>query len=308
MPRRDDPGDHGAGTSPSSDRSDKDWIILLEATDTRAASTIDPAQLARLVSAWATPSPTTLYSPSRYALQLPVRAANPPMALALAISLWEDALRHSGLPEWELVRTEVLTPDELQRELDAAEWASGGAPPRGEDVVGDELLRRALHDPVTGLASRELFLDGVREALATRAGAAGIQAVMVVHLDGLGIGDCSVGPPSDEVLSEIAGRLAETLRAGDMLARVGRTELALLVEVPSSEQSSRVAGRIVDFVRRWLPQAGQRRGVLASVGVATTPCGGDADQVIVMAEAAMAAARDAGGDCHRLLPASHESV
>lgn len=311
MTRRDDPGDHGEGPRASrcGDSNDKDWIVLLEAADPREASAIDLTSFARLVSSWATPAPTTLYSPSRYALQVAVPAANAPAALSSAISLWQQALRHSGLPKWELVRAEIMTPEESERELESADCATGGAS-KAEDVLGHELLSLALHDSVTGLAGRELFLDQVREALAVGARTRGIQTVMVVHLDGLRAGDCHAGPASDQVLFEIAGRLATMLRRGDPLARVGPAEFALLIEVPSAEHSDRVAGRIVDSIRRSLPERGQRRSLTGSVGVAMAPScrDGDADRLFALAEAAMVAARDAGGDCHRPVHARQRSV
>jgi diguanylate cyclase (GGDEF)-like protein len=291
----------------------KQWIVLLEAADTNGGSTIDPASFDRLLSSWARSAPTALYSPNRYALQLPMTAADPPIALSSAISRWKDALRRSGLPEWELVRAEIMTPDELEQEWAAAEGGSGAVGPTAEgpphaEMVSNELLRRALHDPVTGLVGRELFLDEVRRAAATAAvGCA--RAVMVVHADGHGSAERSYGrPPSDELLKQIARRLAETLRRGDKVARVGPAEFAVLVEVPSGDHSDSVARRIVHCVGRPLPGEAQPLPITASVGVATMQYGRDADQVIGMAEAAMAAAREAGGDCHRPFPASPHDV
>ena len=292
----------------SDDHTGRDWVVLLEAAGERGASAIEPASFARMVSAWATPAPTTLYSPDRYALQVPLRATTPPLALSSAIALWKDALRRSGLPEWELVRAEVVTPQELEAECQAAERADGGgdtsspSPPSTVDVVGNALLRDALHDSLTGLPDRELFLDEVRGALASGGPALAIQAVMVVHLEVLDVVEPSRGcSVPDDVLAEIAARLREVVRRADAVARVGPAEFALLVEASSISDTDRLARRIADRVRRPLAHEGEPVHVTASVGVASASSGGDADQLIGLAEVAMVAAREAGGDCHKYL-------
>lgn len=268
-----------------------EWLVLLEAEDTAERSTIDPSSFARLVSSWATPAPTTLYTPTRYALQVAVSAADAPSALSAAISRWKDCLRRAALPEWALVRAEIMTPEELEQELRALEWGSNGedAParlcPLAGDVAADDLLRRAFHDPVTGLPSRELFLDRVRRALASRTAAAPPVAMLVVRIDGFEIVNgslrCSL---ADETLVEIARRLTETVRRGDSVARVGPTRFALLVEVPTGEDADCLVRRIVDLFDRQPPGAGPPLGVSATVGVAMSTSTDDADQLILVAE------------------------
>ena len=299
----------------SDDHTGRDWVVLLEAAGERGATIIEPTSFARMVSAWATPAPTTLYSPDRYALQVPLRATNPPLALSSAIALWKDALRRSGLPEWELVRAEVLTPQELEAECQAAERADGGgdtsspSPPSTVDVVGDALLRDALHDSLTGLPHRELFIDVVRRALASGGPASATQAVMVVHLDALDVVEPSRGRSvPDDVLAEIAARLREVVRRADVVARVGPAEFALLIEAASVSDTDRLARRIADQFRCPLAHEGEPVNVTASIGVATASSGGNADQLMGMAEVAMVAAMEAGGDCHKHFAASEDTV
>ena len=288
----------------------------MEAAGERGGSTMEPTSFARMVSSWATPAPTTLYSPDRYALQVPLRATNPPLALSSAIALWKEALRRSGLPEWELVRAEVLTPQELEAEWQAAERADGGgntsspSPPSSVDVLGNALLRDALHDSVTGLPDRELFIHEVRQVLASGGPPWATQAAMVVHLDALDVVEPSRGcSVPDDVLAEIAARLREVVRRGDAVARFGPAEFALLVEASSVGDTDCLAGRIADRFRCPLPHEGKPMHVTASVGVATTTSSGsDADQLIGMAEVAMVAAMEAGGDCHKYFAASEDTV
>lgn len=297
----------GASTIGGASTTGDEWIVLLEAADERGRSTIDEVSLGRLVTAWGDPAPSTLYSPDRYALQVSVRAIDPPSALSSAMLQWKDALRRAGLPDWGLVRAEILTPDELEQELRTADrtgdarnaWAE--LRPLGHELVGDDLLRRALHDAVTGLPDRELFLDEVRRAAATRVAPSSGRSVMVVNVDVVGDAGRTTGPPPDEVLVEIAGRLVRAVRPGDTVARVGPVDFALLMDLPSGNDTDSVARRIVERLRPPVVQHGRTLGVTPSIGVATMSPTDDADVLILLAETAMAAAKRAGGRSHRSL-------
>lgn len=292
----------------SDDSIGKQWMVLLEAADERARAAIDAAAFRRLVTAWAAAPPTVLFSPSRYALQVAVVARDPQSALVAAMGLWSDALRRAGLPKWQLVRAEIVTPDEFERDLQAEDWdgpadaAVVGRHPSGPDPASEDLLRRALHDPVTGLAGCELFLDHVRAAVGASTPGSAVQAVMLVDLDGL---DC---PASEEVLVGVAGRLKDAVRRADVVARVGPDQFALLVTVASGEDTDLVADRIVCNVRSPILDDGPPLAVTASVGVARTSSGADADDLLLMADVAMAAAKKAGGDRHQHFAARSDSV
>lgn len=295
--------------------SEAEWVVLLEITDERKGSTIDPLSFARLVCSWATPIPTTLYSPKRYALQVALRATDAPLALSAAISLWKDAVRRSGLPEWQLVRAEIMTPEELEEELDAADSSARGEdmprrlPFRTGDVVADDLLRRAFHDSDTGLPGRQLFLEDVRRALAPGASPSALHAMMIVHFEGLDTAGPSFGfSAPDATVVEVARRLTEGVRCADTVARVGPLDFALLIEVADVQNSDCVARRIVNLFHRAPLHDTQPSTFRASVGVAMSSSTDDPDQLILMAEAAAAAARQAGGNCHTTFTPDPDSV
>jgi GGDEF domain-containing protein len=272
-----------------------EWAILLEVADEHGASTIDPEELRRLVAAWSGPAPTSLYSPSRYALQVTVRATDPPAALAIAMSRWADARRRSCLPAWDLVRAEVLTSSELERELQSAERATGVTDvlpaPLSERAVADELLRRAFNDSVTGLPNREMFLDDVRRALAAPLSGTDVRVVVTVALQV----DGRPQPP-DDLLAEIGQRITAAVRRDDPVARVGMAEFAALVTLPFGDQSDRVAARLVHCV----VAAGERHGrsLKPSVGVATASIGDDPDELITAAKAVLGGASAIDAGCH----------
>lgn len=282
----------------------KEWTVLLEAADEGGLSTMKPETFRRLVDSWAVAAPTTLYSPNRYALQVTLPAADAPSALTVALSLWKDALRRSGLPEWDLVRAEVLTAAELELELQTAERAVDRSDaldpplPAPERLLGEELLRRALHDTVTGLPTRETFLDEVRRALLTPVDGPMVRAVLAVTLDAGAPGErLAQDEVTDELSAVLAGRLTAAVRRGDPVARVGAGEFAALVTLPCPDHAERLALRVVHSTR----SAGDHLGrpITVSVGVATASCrDDDHEELLVTAELAMVAAHDAGGDRH----------
>lgn len=280
------------------DPAQRTWIVLLEAADDRDGPALDPSDLDRLAAAWGNVAPTALYSSNRYALQASVRAADPPSALAAAIESWEEAVRASGVPGWDLVRAEVVTPEELEAELQSAGVPTPAPASRARtDPVGDDLLRRALHDRLTGLPDREIFLHFVGRALKA---VAGHHVVLAVGLDPLGeAGGFGIDRVCDKVLLEVARRLSAAVRAADTVARVGPARFAVLAALGAEGDADRLARRVVAGVR--LPARGDdsHGAFVISVGVATAANGGDADELMGMAETAMGAAREAGGNCHR---------
>jgi GGDEF domain-containing protein len=267
----------------------REWIVLLEAEAGRGGSPLDRSEFGRLVASWAGPAPVTLCSGRRCAVQVPVVAGGPQSALAGALSWWHDALRLSDLPRWELVRVEVVTSDELARELAAADpegeapaaVGDRGGPP---DALGEELLRRALLDDVTGLPGRELFLDEVRRRLEEGAAGTGVQALVVIDVaqpDAL-----ATDRPPGEILPELAGRLTRALRGDDCLARTGPAELTLAVALPSDAHIGGVVARVVEVASGPLAENGAPVMPSIRVGVATASPDVDADELLAAAERA----------------------
>jgi len=155
-----------------------------------------------------------------------------------------------------------------------------------------DAVHRALHDPLTNLPNRSLFLDRLRQAerRATRTGTA--VAVLFLDLDGFKTINDSLGHGrGDELLVAVGQRLAGTLRAGDTAARLGGDEFAVLADALDAEHEAvLVAERIVDALRAPFALAGQDVTVRASVGVATARGPGgdllrDADLAMYQAKA-----------------------
>ena len=104
-----------------------------------------------------------------------------------------------------------------------------------EDKVrryAEELEHSTLHDRLTGLPNRALFLDRVQVALdRSRRDQRRIFAVLVLDLDGFKLVNDSLGHAvGDELLKAFAFRAESFIRTEDSLARLGADEFALLLE------------------------------------------------------------------------------
>ena len=105
-----------------------------------------------------------------------------------------------------------------------------------------------VHDGLTSLPNRYLFVDRVGQALARqRLGAQGGTAVILVDYDDLKLINDSLGHAvGDAMLVELAQRLQAVLRPGDTLARLGSDEFAILAEGLTDPG---VGGLLADAIR-----------------------------------------------------------
>ena len=96
-----------------------------------------------------------------------------------------------------------------------------------EDVTERRALRErlayaAIHDPLTGLPNRELFLDRLEVALRRASRDDHQVAVIFLDLDRFKLINDSLGHEvGDQVLRAVADRLGSVMRASDTLARFG---------------------------------------------------------------------------------------
>ncbi len=146
----------------------------------------------------------------------------------------------------------------------------------GRDVterreLEDRLEYQALHDSLTGLPNRRLFVDRLGQALRrTRRGRGRKVGVLYMDLDNFKVVNDSLGHEvGDQVLQVVSERLKGCLRPEDTLARFGGDEFVVLLEdVENPEDAVRVAERIVGALREPLPMHGRELFLTVSIGVA----------------------------------------
>jgi diguanylate cyclase (GGDEF)-like protein/PAS domain S-box-containing protein len=131
-----------------------------------------------------------------------------------------------------------------------------------------ELTARAVHDPLTGLPNRVLFLDRTHMALARMQRPHSSLAVFFVDLDRFKrINDSFGHVAGDRLLQQVANRLRSLLRPSDTVSRFGGDEFTVLCEATDEEAASGVAGRIAAALARPF-LLGEHDAILsASIGV-----------------------------------------
>jgi diguanylate cyclase (GGDEF)-like protein/PAS domain S-box-containing protein len=158
-----------------------------------------------------------------------------------------------------------------------------------------EMEHRAFHDALTGLPNRALLLDRLGQAIvhATRTG--GTATLLIVDIDDFkNVNDTLGHTAGDELLCEVAVRLASVLRAGDTVARLGGDEFAILAEHATPSQAALLADRIDAVLGSPLQIDGQPVAARASVGLAPTCPEQSPEEVLRNADLAMYAAKTAG--------------
>jgi diguanylate cyclase (GGDEF)-like protein/PAS domain S-box-containing protein len=152
----------------------------------------------------------------------------------------------------------------------------------------------ATHDPLTGLANRQAFRD--RLTAVARSGE-GRAAVLYLDLDRFKpVNDHLGHQTGDKALAVVAERLVGALRPGDLVARMGGDEFAVLCErLASSDDVERVADRLMDVIRKPIDEVSRDLIHLdVSIGVADVHAGEMVDTVLARADEAMRAAKRTG--------------
>ena len=138
------------------------WVVVLEVAREPAAPALDAGALYDALDALAETNVTVLRSDDRCAVQMEVGATGPAEALFSALARWREAVRALTAGSWDVVRAELLTPEELERDLELFEAdslvrpvrpGSAPAPPLAEDLIGEDLLHDVFYDSLTGLAA-----------------------------------------------------------------------------------------------------------------------------------------------------------
>lgn len=130
-----------------------------------------------------------------------------------------------------------------------------------------ELADRALHDPLTGLPNRLLFLDRVQVAISHIERTSKPLAVFFIDLDRFKLVNDSLGHSiGDRMLVEVAWRLQRALRPNDTVSRFGGDEFTLLCENIDERAAKSVAERIARSLMEPFVIEGRELFATASIG------------------------------------------
>jgi diguanylate cyclase (GGDEF)-like protein len=157
--------------------------------------------------------------------------------------------------------------------------------------------REGLHDPLTGLPNRVLFMERLAQAIARNRREAAPFSVILLDLDHFRTINESLGHAAgDTLLVAVAQRLLDCSRAGDTAARLGADEFALLIHrVTHAADAARVAERIQAGLAAPIDVDGYEVYTSASFGIALeTGAAGEPEHLLRSADLALGSAKRAG--------------
>jgi diguanylate cyclase (GGDEF)-like protein/PAS domain S-box-containing protein len=167
----------------------------------------------------------------------------------------------------------------------------------------EQLTHQALHDPLTGLPNRRLFLDRLDQGLARAKRRGGRVALLYLDLDRFKVINDSFGHATgDLVLIESARRLHALIRSSDTLARLGGDEFVLLVDdLVEPEEIGAIALRISEALSQPITvPPGVAVSVTTSIGI-RIGYEHDAGSVLLRdADTALYRAKERGRACYEI--------
>ena len=184
-----------------------------------------------------------------------------------------DAVRHvvSGGDRPELPE---LTPplEELKLEVLGLATQFQGQQSRLQerlDTARQQIFFLANHDPLTGLPNRKALEERLESAIASAKSQGATHALLYVDIDYFHrINDSFGHLAGDELLRRLTPVLQSSLREGEMLARIGGDEFAVLLENCSAEFANAAATQLRDTVQAWQFEWGEKAfQVGVSIGV-----------------------------------------
>ncbi|MFO1270803.1 MAG: EAL domain-containing protein [Rubrivivax sp.] len=187
--------------------------------------------------------------------------------------------------------------------LDARLQARAARLAHSLSVANAELQRRAFFDPLTGVPNRALLEDRLLQSArraergAQASGGAERLALLFIDLDGFKpVNDVYGHAAGDAVLRQVAERLGALVRESDTLARLGGDEFVLLFDgVAGAAEAVAAARRALDAMAVPFEAGGRAVTLSASIGIVLHPGQAEADHLLASADAAMYAAKRAGG-------------
>ena len=160
-----------------------------------------------------------------------------------------------------------------------------------------EVAHQSLHDGLTGLANRSLFVDRLKQALLQAERKGHRVAVVDIDVDAFRVVNEEVSfAAGDALLQLVAQRISASVRSSDTVARIyGDEFLVLLAEAGDTGWVEAAVQRIESAINVPWQHAGREIDIAASAGISVYPDNGaTADELIQHAESAMHRAKDLG--------------
>jgi diguanylate cyclase (GGDEF)-like protein len=160
----------------------------------------------------------------------------------------------------------------------------------------------ANHDMLTGLPNRNFAMGRIEQTLVSASRLEHKTALLFLDLDNFKTINDSLGHDGgDELLRQVARRLAACIRRADSISRHGGDEfLIMLTDVGTSQAAASVAAKITEVLSEPFQILGREVSTSTSIGVAMFPEDGETlDVLIRCADSAMYQAKEEGRNTYR---------
>jgi diguanylate cyclase (GGDEF)-like protein/PAS domain S-box-containing protein len=158
-----------------------------------------------------------------------------------------------------------------------------------------ELVHQALHDALTGLPNRALMTDRLVHSLAGSARRGAKLGVMFLDIDHFKSINDSLGHSfGDDLLRQAAVRIAESIRAGDTVARFGGDEFVMVCDDVTVSEAEQIGDRVLHALAAPFFIVGQKTTMTASIGLAISDNAATPESLIRDSDAAMYRAKERG--------------
>lgn len=160
------------------------------------------------------------------------------------------------------------------------------------------LRLQAEHDTLTGVANRRQLERRLGEILGRRPRTGTQVAVLYCDLDQFkDINDTLGHAAGDDALAQVARRVREAIRDGDVVARLGGDEFVVVLDgIRGADDATAVAAKVADSVRRPASVGGIPVSLRLSIGVAVALPAEDPTHALARADRALYQAKQAGRD------------
>ena len=232
--------------------------------------------------------------------------------LSEEVPSWQLELRyvhHDGHPVWVALSTSIVRDVNANPLYFVLQL---------EDITerkanGEALAHQAIHDPLTGLPNRMLFVDRLGRELSRAATMRQRIAVLFLDLDRFKVVNDSLGHSAgDRLLVAVADRLSGAMHPDDVVARFGGDEFVVMCQnVTSGEVAELTAERLSSVIAKPFALVEGEVFVTASIGIAVSDGQNETPETLLRnADAAMYRAKENGRDRAEFFdaPTHHRAV